>query len=64
MPKPAIEKAVKTPMAYSGTRLLTFGPRMIMRATETTASKMMALEKTSRWPRFSSQRGRNASPAT
>ena len=64
MPKPAMEKAVKTPMAYSGTRSLTFGPRMMSSATETTVSKMMPLEKTSRWPRLSSQRGRNASPAT
>jgi hypothetical protein len=64
MPKPAIAKAVKTPIAYRGTRLLTFAPRRIRRATEMTVSRTMALENTSRWPRFSSQRGRNASPAT
>ena len=64
MPKPAIENAVNTPMAYSGTRLLTLEPRMMSSATEQMVSRMIALENTSRCPRLSSQRGRNASPAT
>ena len=64
MPKPAMEKAVNTPIAYSGTRSLTFAPRMMISAIETTVSTMIALENTSRWPRLSSHRGRNASPAT
>ena len=57
-------KAVNTPMAYSGTRLLTFGPLMMIRAIETMVSPMIAFENTSRCPRLSSQRGRKASPAT
>ncbi len=77
MPKPAIVNAVKTPIAYSGTRLLTSASLMISSATEVTASTMIALENTSRTastmialentsrcPRLSSQRGRNESPAT
>ena len=64
MPKPAMEKAVKTPMAYSGTRLLTSASLMISSVTDTMVSRMMALENTSRWPRLSSHRGRNESPAT
>ncbi len=64
MPKPAMEKAVNTPMAYSGTRLLTSASLMISSAMDTMVSRMMALENTSRWPRLSSQRGRNESPAT
>ena len=64
MPKPAIVNAVNTPMAYSGTRLLTFAFLMISSATEVTASTMIALENTSRCPRLSSHRGRNESPAT
>ena len=64
MPKPAIVNAVNTPIAYSGTRLLTSASLMISSATEVTVSMMIALEKTSRWPRLSSHRGRNESPAT
>ena len=64
MPKPAMVNAVNTPIAYSGTSLLTFGPRRMTRAIETMVSPMMAFENTSRCPRFSSQRGRKASPAT
>ena len=64
MPKPAIENAVNTPIAYSGTRLLTSASLMISSAMDATVSTMIALEKTSRWPRLSSQRGRNESPAT
>ena len=64
MPKPAIVNAVNTPIAYSGTRLLTSASLMMSSATEVTASTMIALENTSRCPRLSSQRGRNESPAT
>ncbi len=64
MPKPAIVNAVNTPIAYSGTRLLTSAFLMISSATDVIVSKMMALENTSRWPRLSSHRGRNESPAT
>ncbi len=56
--------AVNTPIAYSGTSLLTFAPRRITRAMETMVSAMIAFENTSRCPRLSSQRGRKASPAT
>ena len=64
MPKPAIEKAVNTPMAYSGTRLLTSASLMTSSAMDVMVSRMMALENTSRCPRLSSHRGRNESPAT
>ncbi len=64
MPKPAIVNAVNTPIAYSGTRLLTSASLMTSSATDRTVSTMIALEKTSRCPRLSSQRGRNESPAT
>jgi hypothetical protein len=64
MPKPAIENAVNTPIAYSGTRLFTSASRRMISATDAIVSTTIALENTSRWPRFSSQRGRNASPAT
>ena len=64
MPKPAIENAVNTPIAYSGTRLLTSASLMISSAIAVTVSKMIALENTSRCPRLSSHRGRNESPAT
>jgi len=64
MPKPAIENAVNTPIAYSGTRLLTFASLMISSATDTIVSRMIALENTSRWPRLSIHLGRNESPAT
>jgi len=46
------EGGVKTPMAYSGTRLLTSASLMISSPTDTMASRMIALENTSRWPRF------------
>ena len=64
MPKPAIAKAVNTPIAYSGTRLLTSASLMMISDTDTIVSRMIALENTSRWPRLSSHRGRNESPAT
>ena len=64
MPKPAIENAVNTPIAYSGTRRLTSASSMISSATDTIVSTMIALENTSRCPRLSSHRGRNESPAT
>ena len=64
MPKPAMVKAVKTPMAYSGTRSLTSAFLMMSSAAEATVSSRMPLENTSRCPRLSSHRGRKESPAT
>jgi len=64
MPKPAMENAVNTPIAYSGTRRLTSASSMMISATDTIVSTMIALENTSRWPRLSSHLGRNESPAT
>ena len=64
IPKPAIENAVNTPMAYSGTRLFTSASLMTSSAMDTMVSRMIALENTSRCPRLSSHRGRNESPAT
>ena len=40
--------AVNTPIAYIGTRLFTFASRTMTSATDTTVSKMIALENTSR----------------
>jgi hypothetical protein len=64
MPKPAMENAVNTPIAYIGTRLLTSASLTISSVTEVIVSTMIALENTSRWPRLSSHRGRKESPAT
>jgi len=48
MPNPAIENAVNTPIAYSGTRLLTSASLMMISDTDTIVSTMIALENTSR----------------
>ncbi len=64
MPAPAMVKPVKTPMAYMGMSAATLAPVASSRAMDAPASSRMPLEKTSRWPRTVSLRGRKESSAT
>ena len=64
MPAPAMVNPVNTPMAYIGMSAATLARVATSRAIEATASTMMPLEKTSRWPRTVSWRGRKESSAT
>ena len=57
-------KPVKTPMAYIGMSAATLAPVARSRAMDAPASSRMPLEKTRRWPRTVSLRGRNESSAT
>ncbi len=57
-------KPVNTPMAYMGMSEDTLALVATSRAIDTTASRRMPLENTSRWPRTVSLRGRNESSAT
>src|SRR3954451_14273867 len=54
---------VKTPRAYSGTIRVTLAPNATSTRLAAAASATMPFEKTSRWPRFVSCRGMNASSA-
>lgn len=51
-------------MAYRGTRASTLAPVASSRATASTVSTRMPLEKVNRWPRRVSWRGRYESSAT
>ena len=64
MPAPAMVNPVNTPMAYIGMSAETLAPVASSRAMEAVASTMIPLEKTSRWPRTVSIRGRKESSAT
>jgi len=64
IPKPAIANAVKTPIAKNGTSALSLPRVTSSSATASKVSVMIPLEKTSRWPRFVSGRGRKRSSAT
>ena len=64
MPAPAMVKPVKTPMAYIGMSAATLAPVARRSAMDAPASSRIPLEKTSRWPRTVSLRGRNESSAT
>ena len=64
MPAPAMVKPVNTPMEYMGMRAATLAPVASSRAIDATDSRRMPLEKTSRWPRTVSLRGRKESSAT
>ena len=64
MPAPAMVKPVNTPMAYMGISAATRARVATSRAMDATASTMMPLENTSRWPRTVRGRGRNESSAT
>ena len=64
MPAPAIVKPVKTPMPYIGMSDATLAPVASSRAIDAPASSRMPLEKTRRWPRTVSLRGKKESSAT
>src|SRR5258708_12666311 len=51
-------------MAKTGTSVLGLAPKAWSNGGERTDNRITRLEKTSRWPRLLSQRGRNESSAT
>ena len=64
IPAPAMVNPVKTPMAYMGMSAETLAPVASSSTIEAVARTMIPLEKTSRWPRTVSMRGRKESSAT
>ena len=64
MPVPAMVKPVNTPMAYIGMSAETLAWVASSSAIDATARSMIPLEKTNRWPRTVSLRGRKESSAT